>query len=51
MRFRAVLLLAVIAAPFSAAITADKLDESQAIREIERLGGIIERDVKLPGNP
>jgi hypothetical protein len=44
-------LRAVAAAPFSTAIAADRLDETQAIREIERPGGIIERDAKLPGRP
>ena len=51
MRLRSLLLLAVILAPNSAMIAADNLDESQAIREIERLGGKIKRDDKLPGRP
>ena len=42
---------AVILAPNSAMIAADNLDESQAIREIERLGGKVERDETLPGRP
>ncbi len=37
--------------PMSAAIATDKLDEAQAIRETERLGGKVERDDQLPGRP
>jgi hypothetical protein len=51
LRFRSALLLAAVVAPISAANPADKLDESQAIREIERLGGTVVRDDKLPGRP
>ena len=51
MRFHAVLLFAVSLAPNSAAVAADNPDEAQAIREIERLGGIVERDDKLAGHP
>ena len=51
MRLQAVLLLAAALAPNSRVIAADNLDESQAIREIERLGGAIKRNDKLPGRP
>jgi Leucine-rich repeat (LRR) protein len=50
MRFRSGL-LAVVLAPNCAVFAADKLDESQAIREIERLGGNVKRDDKLPDRP
>ena len=51
MRLQAVLLVAVVLAPASATIAADTLDESRAVREIERLGGIVSRDEALPGCP
>ena len=51
MHFQTVLLLAVALALNSAVIAADNLDESAAIREIERLGGKIKRDDTLPGHP
>jgi internalin A len=50
-RFRCVLLLAVGLAPNSDVVAADNLDESQAIREIERLGGTIKRADELPSRP
>ena len=50
MRFTS-LLLAVALAPNSVLIAADKLNESQAIREIKRLGGTIKRDEKSVGRP
>ncbi len=33
------------------AIAADQADESQAVREIEQLGGQVTRDDKAPGRP
>ena len=61
MRLRTLLLMAVALAdgcnPGKPAgtnrvvIATDNLDESQAIREIERIGGTIKRDDKLPGRP
>lgn len=35
----------------SALIAAGDVDESKAIREIERLGGSVKRDGTLPGRP
>ena len=50
MRFPS-LLIAVAFALSGVANATDNRDESQAIREIERLGGKVERDEKLPGRP
>ena len=47
----ALLLLAVALQLHSMVIAADIPNEAQAIREIERLGGIVEKDAKLPGRP
>jgi hypothetical protein len=45
-----VLFVVTLALP-SAVVAADKMGEAQAIREIERLGGRVERNEKLPGHP
>ena len=49
MHFRAAILLAVAFAPTGFVVAAQNLNESQAIQEIERLGGKIKRDETLPG--
>jgi hypothetical protein len=51
MRFRMLLLVAAVLVPDCAVIAVDQLDESQAIREIERLGGTVMWDDKLPDRP
>ena len=51
LHFRVVLPLAVALASTGAMIAADNLHEARAIREIERLKGVIKRDEKLPGCP
>ncbi len=51
MRSTALLLLALTLRLNTAAIAAEILDEAQAIREIERLGGKVTRDATLPGRP
>ena len=48
---RSLTLLVVALAPNSAKVCADTPGELQAIREIERLGGQVERDDRLPGWP
>lgn len=48
---RFVVLGAVALAVSCPAIAADKVDEAQAVRKIERLGGQVTRDDKLPGHP
>ena len=48
---RFLLLLVVVLTPNWALIAAHNIDESQAIAEIERLGGKVKRDDKLPGQP
>jgi internalin A len=45
------LLLALVLAPTSVVAATNKSDAAHAIREIERLGGQIKRDEKLPGRP
>jgi hypothetical protein len=45
-----VLLLTVALVPTSAAIGADKLDESEAIRKFERLGVVVNPDDRTPGH-
>jgi internalin A len=44
-------LLAVAMAPHDAAIAAENAGEARAIRQINRLGGEVERNDKLPGRP
>jgi internalin A len=48
---RFLVLFVVALAATSTVIAADKLEQAQAIREIERLGGKVKRDDKLPGRP
>ena len=43
--------LVLVLTPACAVVAANQLDESQAIAEIERLGGKVERDDKSPGRP
>jgi hypothetical protein len=38
-------------APHDAAIAAENADEARAIRQINRFGGEVERNDKLPGRP
>ena len=51
MRFRMLLLMAIVLTSKIIIFAADDPAQSQAIREIERLGGVVERDDKLPGRP
>ena len=45
------LLIAIVLVPSGSLFAAGQVAESRAIREIERLGGVVERDDKLPGRP
>ncbi len=51
MRLRIPLLIAVALAPNRAVFATDDPAESRAIRGLERLGAIVERDHKRPGSP
>ena len=50
MRFRSPLLIAVALALDGAVFAAGDAAESQAIRDIERLGALVERDDKTAGS-